>query len=104
MYSTPDFVTSIETVGSDDVTDSTSIGGSPSRVNEPPVDLPFGFGSALMLTNGLSVVLRGSTFGTVVVGAFVVVVAAAVVAGAAVVEVLDDVVVDAALTVNVPVR
>ena len=97
LYSTPDFVTSTVTVGSEDFTDNTSIDGSPSRLSEPPVDFPFGFGSALMLTNGLSVVLRGSTFGTVVVGAFVV----AVVAGAAV---DDEDVVAAALTVKVPVR
>ena len=56
------------------------------------------------MTNGLSVVLRGSTFGTVVVGAEVVA-GAFVVVGAAVVDELEvDVVAAAALTVKVPVR
>jgi len=116
--------------GSLEVAPNTSIGGSPSSVKVPPVFVLFCFGSTLTFANGSVVVFRGSVFGAtvVVVGAGVVVVGAEVVAvlnelaatvvevdevdevelgdvvGVAVVEVLDDVVVDAALTVRVPVR
>lgn len=99
MYSTPEFVTSTCTFGSLDVASSTCIGGSPSSVRVPPVFDLFCLGSTLTFAKGSVTVLRGSLFG----GCVVVV---PTVVGGAVVDELDvdeDEVVDAALTVNVPV-
>jgi hypothetical protein len=108
LYSTPEVVISTSMFGSLEVAPNASIGGSPSRVNVPPVFALFCFGSTLTFANGSVVVLRGSVFGaTVVVGAAVVAVLDEL--ATTVVE-LDDVdvvelddVVGAADTVNVPV-
>jgi hypothetical protein len=103
LYSTPDVVISTCTFGSLDVALNASIGGSPSRVNVPPVFALFCFGSTLTFANGSVVVLRGSVFGAaVVVGAAVVAVLDELAATVDDVVELDDVV-GAADTVNVPV-
>lgn len=103
MYSTPEVVISTSMFGSLEVAPNASIGGSPSRVNVPPVFALFCFGSTLTFANGSVVVLRGSVFGaTVVVGAAVVAVLDELAATVDDVVELDDVV-GAADTVNVPV-